>query len=56
MARFLSPGRSLVFGFLLTALVLAAQQPVKWDALLSESIAAIKAARAVKENLEDMLA
>jgi len=41
MARFLSPGRSPVFGFLLTALVLAAQQPGKWDALLSDSIAAI---------------
>lgn len=41
MARFLSPGRSPVFGFLLTALVLAAQQPVKRDTLLSDSIAAI---------------
>jgi tetratricopeptide (TPR) repeat protein len=48
MARFLSPGRSLVFGFFLTALVLAAQQPVKWDALLSESIAAIKAGNAAE--------
>ena len=46
MARFWSPRRSLVFGFLLTALVLAAQQPVKWDALLSDSIAAIKAGNA----------
>src|ERR1700686_479731 len=48
MARFLSPRRSLVFGFLLTALVLAAQQPVKWDALLSDSIAAIKAGNAAQ--------
>ena len=48
MARFLSPRRSLVFGFLLTALVLAAQQPVKWDALLSDSIAAIKAGNATE--------
>ena len=48
MARFLSPRRSLVFGFLLTAVVLAAQQPVKWDALLSDSIAAIKAGNATE--------
>jgi tetratricopeptide (TPR) repeat protein len=48
MARFLSPRRSLVFGFLLSALVLAAQQPVKWDALLGDSIAAIKAGNAAE--------
>jgi tetratricopeptide (TPR) repeat protein len=48
MARFLSPGRSLVFGLFLTALVLAAQQPVKWDALLSDGIAAIKAGNAAE--------
>jgi tetratricopeptide (TPR) repeat protein len=48
MTRFLSPGRSLVFGLFLTALVLAAQQPVKRDALLSESVAAIKAGNAAE--------
>jgi tetratricopeptide (TPR) repeat protein len=48
MTRFLSPGRSLVFALFLTALVLAAQQPMKWDALLSKSIAAIKAGNAAE--------
>lgn len=44
MARYLSPGRSLVFGFLLTALVLMAQQ--NWDARVSDGIAALKAGQA----------
>lgn len=43
MARFLVRGRSLVFGSLLTALVLSAQQPLNWDARMSDGIAALKA-------------
>jgi tetratricopeptide (TPR) repeat protein len=43
MARFLVPGRSLVFGSLLTALVLSAQQPLDWDARMSDGIVALKA-------------
>jgi tetratricopeptide (TPR) repeat protein len=45
MARFLDPGRSLVFGSLLTALVLTAQQPLNWDARMRDGIAALKAGR-----------
>jgi tetratricopeptide (TPR) repeat protein len=46
MTRLLSPGRSLVFGFLLTAMMLAAQQPLNWDARISDGIAALKAGHA----------
>ena len=47
MALNLSPGRSLVFGFLLTALVLVAQ-PLNWDNRMSDGIAAIKAGQAAE--------
>jgi len=43
MTRLLSPGRSLVFGLLPTAMVLAALQPLNWDARLNDGIAAIQA-------------
>ena len=43
MTRFWSHGRSLVFGFLLSASLAAAQQPLNWDARLNDGIAAIKA-------------
>lgn len=48
MTRFLSPGRSLVFGFLLTEMVLVARQPLNWDARLSDGIAAVKAGHAAE--------
>jgi tetratricopeptide (TPR) repeat protein len=48
MTRLVSPGRSLVLGLLLTAMVLAAQQPLNWNARLSDGIAAIKAGHAAE--------
>ena len=48
MTRFLGPRRSLVFGFLVAPMVLAAQQAPNWDARVSEGIANIQAGNAAE--------